>query len=183
MINFITIAFFKLPMYSNNKNLVIFLPLKDCLLPQVLWYQVKDENLNYNTWKTTHCYFKDLELWDYMNELLLIFYAFVLVFQIVLWVHNSHFCKQSFFILQYLPFSEDLYHQRFSYSDLTLLMGIIMDQNYSARKTIALADKVLSSLEDEEQYKFLSVLLEMILWGSKTDKNNDVLAKLPNNHN
>ena len=79
-ITFKTIGFFfkKTPVYSNN-NFVIFLPFKDCLLPQVLWYQVKDESLNYNTWKTTHCYFKDLELWNYMNELLLIFYAFGLL--------------------------------------------------------------------------------------------------------
>jgi flagellar motor component MotA len=46
-------------------------------------------------------------------------------------------------------------------------------------QTIWVGDKVLSMLEsDEREYRFLPVLLELIVWGSTDENIDDLLSKI-----
>lgn len=55
----------------------------------------------------------------------------------------------------------------------------IINENDRARKTIWVADKVLSTLDSHERsVKFLPVLMELIVWGATDEKVEDLLEKI-----
>ena len=60
-------------------------------------------------------------------------------------------------------------------SDLHCIMALAHENNRS-RVTIWAGDKVTSALNNDEMYKFLPVMMEMIVWKS-SDENIDHLVK------
>jgi len=60
-------------------------------------------------------------------------------------------------------------------SDLHCIMALANENNRS-RETIWAGDKVTSALSNEEMYKFLPVMMEMIVWKS-SDEDVDELVK------
>ena len=74
-----------------------------------------------------------------------------------------------------MPLQADDLVADYSISDLHCIMALAHENNRS-RLTIWAGDKVTSALSSDELYKFLPVMMEMIVWKS-SDENIDHLVR------
>jgi len=144
----------------------------NCKLPESYWYTHEG-----NVWKTTKCYIKATVFWEYVSYLLFIFYAICFVYQIGAHVTNVRNWRKSCKMIKYMPLQADDLVADYETSDLHCIMALANENNRS-RVTIWAGDKVTSALSDEEMYKFLPVMMEMIVWKSSDENVEDLIKNI-----
>jgi len=149
----------------------------NCYLPEAYWYTYSgpDGTDEPKVWKTTKCYIKSTVFWEYVSYLLFIFYAICFIYQIGAHVTNVRNWRKSCKMIKYMPLQADDLVADYETSDLHCIMALANENNRS-RETIWAGDKVTSALSNEEMYKFLPVMMEMIVWKS-SDEDVDELVK------
>ena len=149
----------------------------NCYLPQTYWYTHRGPNGSGEEylWKTTKCYIKSIVFWEYVSFLLFTIYAIAFMYQIGAHCRNVRSWRKSCKLIRYMPLQADDLVADFKISDLHCIMALAHENNRS-RVTIWAGDKVTSALSNAEMYKFLPVMMEMIVWKS-SDENIDHLVK------
>ena len=97
------------------------------------------------------------------------------MYQIGAHCRNVRSWRKSCKLIRYMPLQADDLVADYSISDLHCIMALAHENNRS-RLTIWAGDKVTSALSSDELYKFLPVMMEMIVWKS-SDENIDHLVR------
>lgn len=82
-------------------------------------------------------------------------------------------------VMKFLPLEAHALLAQHSNSDLHCIMALANENNRS-RKTIWAVEKVTSTLRTDEMFKFLPIMMEMIVWKASDEEIDSLIKNIVN---